>query len=52
MFKDIFSTHLMNLKEDRIPRVRSHLAESLIQLKPYYDLQEDDAIIITEMLQF
>ena len=52
MFKDLFATHLFNLKEDKIIRVRCHLAESMIEIKPYYDLKEDDAIQVTELLQF
>ena len=50
LFKDLFANHLFNLKEDRIKEVRCHLAESLIEIKPYFDLKEDDAMTITELL--
>lgn len=44
MFKDVFASHLFSYKDDRIPRVRCDLAEAMIELKPYYDLKEEDAI--------
>ena len=51
MFKDVFSAHLFGYKDDKISRIRCHLAESMIELKPYYDLHEENAILVTELLQ-
>lgn len=47
----MFGNHLFSLKEDRIARVRSQLAEAMIEIKPYYDLIEEDALKVTELLQ-
>jgi hypothetical protein len=51
MFKDIFSDHLMGMHTDPIPRVRQDLAEALITIKPFFDRSEEEAYIITELLQ-
>ena len=51
MFKDIFSEELLSMFNDKIPKVRSHLSEVLISIKPYYDRTEEEAYIITEMFQ-
>lgn len=51
MFKDVFSAHLFGYKDDKISRIRCHLAEAMIELKPYYDLHEENAILVTELLQ-
>jgi len=50
MFKEIFSDEFLGMHNDKIPRVRSHLSESLIVIKPYYDRTEEEAYIITELL--
>jgi len=50
MYKELFSNHLFELKNDPIPRVRQDLAEVLIIIKPYYDRSEEEAFMITELL--
>lgn len=51
MFRDLFSDHLIGMHSDPIPRVRMDLAESLIIIKPFFDRSEEEAYIITELLQ-
>lgn len=51
MFKDLFSETLLDMKLDPIPRIRQDLCESMIIIKPYYDRTEEEAYIITELLQ-
>lgn len=40
MFKELFSEILFAMHKDPIPKVRQHLSEVLIVIKPYYDRSE------------
>lgn len=39
------------MHEDPIPRIRQDLAEVLVVIKPYFDRTEQEAYIITELIQ-
>ena len=51
MFIDSFSVYLFSLLKDPITMVRAHLAEAMIIIKPFYDRNEEDALLITELVQ-
>ena len=50
MFKRLFFELLISYKDDKIAKVRSHFAESLIRIKPFFDRDEESAMVITEIL--
>jgi len=50
MYKEMFSEFCLAMHQDKIPKVRSHLANDLIKIKAYYDITEEDALLITEIL--
>jgi hypothetical protein len=49
-FKKLFFENLLALNIDPIGKVRMHLALSMITIKPFFDRTEEDAMIITELL--
>lgn len=50
MFKRLFFELLITYKDDKIAKVRSHFVESLIVIKPFFDRDEECAMMITEII--